>query len=361
MGSLSLCMIVKNESSVLKRCLDSVCDLADEIIIVDTGSSDDSTAIAKQFTDKIYSFKWIDDFAKARNYSFSKASKDFVMWLDADDVILEEDRKNFLNLKNKLSVHVHDIIMMKYNVAFDEHGNPTFSYFRERIVKNNSGHIWVGPVHEVIPLSSNILYSDISITHKKISSVNPKRNLEIFNKMLESGIELDSRQQFYYARELYYNGLYEKAIKEFYLFIARNDCWIENRITACQDLSCCYRHLKDTDMSLKSLLMTLEYDQPRAEICCDIGRHFFDQKLYKIAVFWYELALTRKYDEFSGGFKKIDCYGYIPYLQLCICYYRIGDIKKSIEYNELAARIKPNDSKVKYNREFFKTIDITDK
>ena len=75
MITISLCMIVKNEEKVLARCLDSIADLMDEIIIVDTGSSDNTKEIAKKYTDKIYDFAWIDDFSAARNYSFSKATK----------------------------------------------------------------------------------------------------------------------------------------------------------------------------------------------------------------------------------------------------------------------------------------------
>ena len=69
MITISLCMIVKNEERVLKRCLDSVRDLVDEIIIVDTGSTDATKRIAAGYTDKIYDFTWNDDFSAARNFA----------------------------------------------------------------------------------------------------------------------------------------------------------------------------------------------------------------------------------------------------------------------------------------------------
>ena len=102
MISISLCMIVKNEESVIGRCLESVKDIVDEIIIVDTGSTDNTKEIIKTFTDKIYDFEWIDNFSAARNYSYSKASMEYILWLDADDVILEEDRIKFKELKMSL-------------------------------------------------------------------------------------------------------------------------------------------------------------------------------------------------------------------------------------------------------------------
>lgn len=357
MSSISLCMIVKNESQVIERCLKCVSDLVDEIVIVDTGSTDDTMSIARKFTDSIYEFPWIDDFSAARNFSFSKATKEYIMWLDADDIILDEDRIKLRQLKSILTPTEHDMVMMKYNVAFDENEKPTFSYYRERIVKNKAGYLWTGPIHEVICPLGNVIYSDVAITHKKMHENEPFRNLNIFRKMLSKGINLDARQQFYYARELYYNGLYEDAIKEFSSFLCREDGWIENRINACQDLAYCYYRIKEDNLALRALLKSLELDQPRAEICCDIGRHFFDRKNYKVAIFWYELAATRKLDQSSGGFKMMDCYGYIPYLQLCVCYDRIGDREKAIKYNEMAAAIKPNDAKVLYNRAYFKVSE----
>ena len=78
MISVSLCMIVKNEESVLARCLDSFAPLVDEIVIVDTGSTDSTKDIAARYTDKIYDFSWIGDFAAARNVAFSKTNCDYI-------------------------------------------------------------------------------------------------------------------------------------------------------------------------------------------------------------------------------------------------------------------------------------------
>lgn len=131
MPTISLCMIVKNEEVHLARCLDSVAKLVDEIIIVDTGSTDRTTEIASAYTQNVYSYPWKDDFSDARNYSFSKASMDYCMWMDADDVLEETEWDKFLQLKQTLSMDT-DMVMMKYNTSFDEAGKPSFSYFRER-------------------------------------------------------------------------------------------------------------------------------------------------------------------------------------------------------------------------------------
>ena len=77
MVTVSLCMIVKNEEKHLPRCLDSVRDLVDEIVIADTGSTDRTVEIARRYTEQVYGFPWRDDFAAARNFSFSKASMEY--------------------------------------------------------------------------------------------------------------------------------------------------------------------------------------------------------------------------------------------------------------------------------------------
>ena len=102
MISISLCMIVKNEERVLARCLDSLCELMDEIIIVDTGSTDSTIDIARKYTDKVYNFPWCDDFSAARNFSFSKATKEYIYVADADEVLDSENQKKFMQLKQVL-------------------------------------------------------------------------------------------------------------------------------------------------------------------------------------------------------------------------------------------------------------------
>ena len=102
MSTISLCMIVKNEELNIARCLDSVAELVEEVIIVDTGSIDRTVEIVSNYTSQVYSYRWKDDFSDARNYSFSRASMDYCMWMDADDVLEETEKDEFLRLKQSL-------------------------------------------------------------------------------------------------------------------------------------------------------------------------------------------------------------------------------------------------------------------
>ena len=353
MATISLCMIVRDEAPVLARCLDCVKSVMDEIIIIDTGSQDTTKQIASQYTDKIYDFVWNDHFAEARNFAFSKASCEYQMWLDADDVITPENQKKLFGLKQNLSA---DVVMMPYHVAFDADQNPVYTYYRERILKRSLNFQWQGAVHEAITPSGTILYSDIAIEHRKLYSNDPDRNLRIFEKLLSEHQILSARDLFYYANELYYHKKYEKAIKNYLDFLHHPDAWKDNLIDACQKLSACYLAQHDTESALRILFHSFLYDRPRAEICCDIGKIFMNQKNYQTAVFWYQSALEAPFPDENGGFSVPDCHDYIPYMQLCVCYDRMGNISKARSYNNRAGRIKPNDAGFLYNQNYFREI-----
>ena len=113
MITISLCMIVKNEEPVLARCLDSVASMMDEIIIVDTGSTDRTKEIAAQYTNRIYDFTWCDDFSAARNYAFSLATMDYIYCPDADEYLDLENQRRFLRLKGALLPEI-EIVQMNH-------------------------------------------------------------------------------------------------------------------------------------------------------------------------------------------------------------------------------------------------------
>ncbi len=352
MVSVSLCMIVKNEEDVLERCLKSVAGLVDEIILVDTGSTDRTREIATRFTDQIFDFPWQDDFSAARNDSFSHASMDYCMWLDADDVLLEEDQRAFLALKEALEPTV-SVVMAPYHTGFDESGRVTFSYYRERLIKNRAGMTWMGAVHEAITPTGKIQYADFAVTHRKVHPSDPDRNLRIYEAQLAAGKELEPRQRFYYGRELFYHRRWEEALAVFEQFLAEGAGWVENNIDACCHCAHCHRELGHDQSALEALFRSFLYDCPRAEVCCEIGLWFLQREQHQQAAYWYTLALTCSRDDRRGGFVSPDCYGYLPCIQLCVCYSRLGDQKRAIAFNELAAAFKPDSPSILHNRAFF--------
>ena len=347
---LSVCLIVRDEEAVLERCLGCAALFADEIIITDTGSADGTVEIAKKFTDSVYFFEWNDDFSAARNFCFSKASGDFLMWLDADDVVTEENAEKINRLKNNGDF---DVAYLLYAAAFD--GDlPTFTYYRERIFRRSMNFRWVGAVHEAIEPRGRVVYSDACIFHKKVRPNPPMRNLRIFQKLISDGKPLDERQKFYYGRELFFNGMYAESCAVLEGFL-NGDGWVENKAEACITLYMAYYALGERERALLCLLRGFTFGVPKSRSCCILGGYFLEKKEYEAAEFWYKTAATISQNIRSGAFVEKDYSGFIPYMQLCVLYDRLGNFKKARYYNELAGSIKPHDKNYLHNKQYFLT------
>lgn len=351
MSTLSLCMIVKNEQDVLERCLKSCKNLFDEIIIVDTGSSDNTVQIAQKFTNKIYHFDWCDDFSSARNFAFEKAKSEYIMWLDADDVIPAKSIKMLQALKPNLTA---DTYMLKYDIAF-ANGKPTFSYFRERIVKNCPLATWNGVVHECITPFGKLEKLDIAIQHKKIKTTGTSnRNLNIY-KNLTKKRSLTPREQYYYARELFDHKRYRASYTAFKKFVNSKQGWVENIIDALYLMSKIQGILGNTIVQIECLTKTFALDSPRANISCALGDIALNQKNYLTAIQWYKIATTCPDVSQKGGFVESQYYNYYPYLQMCYCYFCLGDNQTAYHFNKKAEKFCRSQI-TKHNNEFFNKV-----
>lgn len=340
MISVSLCMIVKNEEALLGQCLNSVCGLVDEIIIVDTGSTDRTKELARRFTDHIYDFTWINDFSAARNFAYERATMDYILWMDADEMILPEEQLKFKALKESLSPDV-DAVMMRYNAGLDEQGRPLFSCSRGRLTKRACGFRWREPVHEYLEISGKRLNSEISISHVKRQTVFHERNLKIYEACIDRGEPLSPRGMYFYARELKEQGRFSDAAPVFEAFLDSESGSADEKIRACGELSKCYQAENRNEKSLMALLRSFTYDTPRAETCCLLGYHYKSLEDYSRAVFWFELALRLERPREDRGARPGDYWSYLPSLECAVCYNRLGNFEKSRYYNELAAMFKP--------------------
>ena len=351
MATISLCMIVKDEEAVLARCLDSVRGVAEQTVIVDTGSADRTREIAAAYGE-VFCFPWCDDFSAARNFSFVQATQEYILWLDADDVVEPADRERLLALKAQLD-GTADVVMLPYHTAFDEQGAPCFTYYRERLIRRGAGLRWQGAVHECIPPQGWIVYGDAAVTHRKAKPSDSRRNLRIYEGMLARGQQLDARGCFYYARELQTDGQYARAAQAFEEFLTRADGWVENRIQACRDLAACLTALGQRAAAKETLTRSFAYDRPRAETCCALAALELEDGLPEQAAFWYRIALDAPCAPQNGAFVHAPCYGYVPCLGLCVCCDRMGQYAQAAAWNERAALYQPSSAAVAYNRRYF--------
>lgn len=352
--TISLCMILRNEENTIARCLDSVRGIPDEIVIVDTGSTDCTKEIVRQYTDRIFDFTWIDNFADARNFAFSKATMDYILWLDADDVLSDSDCEQFLELKKNLDP-IFDAVNMPYLLEFDKSGAVTYSFRRNRLVCRSKNFRWIGAVHEYIDVCGQILKSDICVTHKGTSDIND-RNLRIFEKCQEKGEPFSPRDLLYYGNELLAHQLYYRAIEVYQKFLKTEKGWVEDKLTACRRLAECYQNLGDRDKELEYILRSFEYANPRAEFCCLLGFYFLRVEQYEQGVFWYKLATQLEKPVDSWGSMIESCWTWLPHLQLCVCYDRLGKHELAYEHNEMAWKYRPEDPQIIHNKNYMEGV-----
>lgn len=293
MVTVSLCMIVKNEENVLRRCLVSIADLMDEIIIVDTGSTDHTKEIAAEFTDKIYDYEWQDDFAAARNYAFSKASMDYIYSADADEVLDYFNHKRFAELKQALLPEI-EIVQMHYMTppAFNTTANYRDEY-RPKLYKRLREFVWVDAVHETVRLEPVVYDSDIEVQHLP-QSLHSKRDFHLFRRIFEKEGRLSAKIHSMYVKELFLSGTkddFSAAADIFETVIGQQETSLDTKKEAICALCHIYRENHQTDRFF-ALAFKLMPDALCAELCYEIGSFFMDQKDYGEALQWFESAVS---------------------------------------------------------------------
>ncbi|MBP2024015.1 glycosyltransferase involved in cell wall biosynthesis [Clostridium punense] len=203
-NEVSLCMIVKNEEKALPQCLNSINKLVNEIIIIDTGSEDKTVEIAKSFGAKVYFFQWNDNFSEARNESLKYATKDWILILDVDDELFEEDQINFKRLINS-NLDKNLIYFFEthsyYGTTKDE--NSVTINLNPRFFKNNEGTHYEGKIHNQLIYSKekdSLIINSIKVHHSGYLN----DNIKIKNKrqrnisMLMDQIKDDPENYFAY-------------------------------------------------------------------------------------------------------------------------------------------------------------------
>lgn len=346
---ISLCMIVKNEEEALPRCLECVTSFIDEIILVDTGSTDHTKEIGAKYNAKIFDFKWCDNFGKARNYAFDQATKDYIMWLDADDYITQDNIAKIVSLKTTLDSTI-DSVSMHYSLGRDALGNTATSLRRNRIVKRKKAYKWIGCIHEYLEVTGNVYPADIYIHHDKHKTYTD-RNLKIYRKMQEENISMSPRDLYYFANELYYNNLFEEAIRQYITFLD-TDGWVEDKKIATSNLIQCFTATNQPEMRINAILESFKWTKPRADICCRLADYFLEKEAYQDAVFWYKVAMMCTPEKGTMSLDLKDYYTWIPAIQLCVCFSHLGDYYMAYYYNELCSKLGGNTIKVLHNRDF---------
>lgn len=287
---ITLCMIVKNAGSFLEDVIKSVKDIVTEILVVDTGSDDNTIDIAKKSGAKIFHFEWIDDFSAARNYSIQKAKTEWILILDADERINKENVEKLKNLDFKNNIAFYLNMKSKINIG------ESFNYIinaHPRLFKNHQGIKFNGRIHEqiidsIIKTGKNIEPTDVEIEHfgydLDYESLKKKlnRNIELLHKQLEenegSGIDC------FHLGETYSMIFdWENAVKNYKKAIYSGDLPVENRILAYQNLGTAFLNINRLDEAIEEELMALNLNSAVSAPHLVIARAAFLKREYDLA------------------------------------------------------------------------------
>ena len=187
-------MIVKDEEKYIRGCLESVQDIVDQIIIIDTGSNDKTVKIAKEFGCEVYNFTWVEDFSKARNESIKHATGDWILWLDADERLMTSSQNELLSL---LKIETKPVIYKVQINSIINNGKSTRLSSAHRLFTNNKGIYFTGNIHEQISESAVIVGAEERNSHiilehlgynlgEEDQEKKDKRNLKMLQKTVKS-------------------------------------------------------------------------------------------------------------------------------------------------------------------------------
>lgn len=342
MKKLSLVMITKNEESNLKRCLESVKNIVNEIIVVDTGSTDNTKEVALSFNAKVYDYKWDDNFSNARNYAISKSTGDWNLILDADEYISKIDLKAILRFMNTNQNSIGQVKIINY---FKENKEirKSISYTSRLAPKNV---YFTGSIHEQLNSSYPRKKVEIEVKHDGYLYINKfDRNIKLILKELED-YPNDSYLLYQSAKTYYTNNMFKDASPYFYKFYNqcdfKKDAFFEDGIVLFL-----YNLIKTNDLEYG--LKVIDDNLDLLNNCCDF--------YFACGVFFTELVATNP-DKYINYFDNIElCYlnamqlaqkgalesvegvgSFLSAYNLGIFYELTGDMDKAFKYYSISAK-----------------------
>lgn len=341
---LSVCMIVRDEEKVIERCLESIHGIADEIIVVDTGSVDRTKEITKHFTNKIYDFEWVNDFAKARNYAASKAEGEWIFVIDADEYV---ERENFQQFKENLKVEYQDYeILAPQIISFiGKNASQTVLNYHERIYKNNGFVEYDRPVHEVLVHKngqSKICKSDFSIYHSgyMAETINEKNKRERNLTILLNNKNKNAIDYFYLGNEYAALGQRKKAI-DYYkkAFQKQTNHQVEwDKKLLVNLISCLYQEKRNQEALLVAQASGEKYPT-HADYMYYQGLIYLNIKEFEKARIIFEQILQNK-DQLEAD-SSLDILELLPMLHLAKIY-EDKNVQKSVEYYSKVVSLTEN-------------------
>jgi len=335
---IAACMIVKNESEILRKCLDAVRDVVDSYIIIDTGSTDGTQDIIKEYGD-LHEIPFVN-FVDTKNAALKIAEQtdaDYILWMDADEILYQNAYKirdyAESGMCNALSCYITEGPADNYSVVDME-------YHRIRMFRNDGNYSFVGPgVHECLTCSNDqptTFDNSILVRHEHLKSdkaATARSRFELYIRLLNEAISNnpnDHRAWFYLGRT--YLDLDEPMLAisslEQYLSLPDNN-YRDERWQACYDIAKAYKSTGDYEQAIDYCNQAITIDTRRAEVYCLLGDVFFSLQNYDKAAAQYITASSLPIPNDVVLFLSKKTYNEYPKDQLFMCYYKMKQYDKA--------------------------------
>lgn len=345
-------MIVKDEEQTIGRVLGDCQKVCDELVVVDTGSSDETVEIAESFGARVVHHEWADDFAAARNAAFDACLGDWILWLDADDRLpgVVQDRLQFV-WRDRLTMLDADAIYLPYHYSYvPDTDQLQLSFQRERIIRRRAALRWQYPVHEAIdvPPGRGIVAEDLWVEHRPIAerrARNRDRNIRILERAYADG-DRSLRVLFYYANELRDHERFEEALAIYDEYFATAPIGWERYHAHLRNAHCLYQ-LGRLDEAASEYVEAIQEDSSRAEAYVRLGVVHYEASRWSHALPLFLAATGCTQPDF--GFVEPGDYRHTPWDFLSVCYWRLGQNEKALEALGKAARGNPDVDRLSEN------------
>jgi glycosyltransferase involved in cell wall biosynthesis len=350
----SLCIIARDNEGTIGQTLASVQSFIDEIIVVDTGSLDGTKRVAESYGAKTYDFEWVDDFAAARNFSFSKATGDWIMWLDTGDTVPPESARAFQQLKRSAAVNDPNDPLEGFVVRINRHitdeGEVLSWYLIPRLVRRSANPVWIEPVHEIVHTDNDTMqvFRDAWVDDPvALNNPGSNRNLRILER-LEAGGRDDAWLWFHIASEHFVHKDWRPAI-DYYLRMLKSGEFTYRRYIALTNIHLCHTELGEPGKGIDYLFQAIYFNPSRAEAFITIGDWFFDNDQWEFARPFYQAVLGLVIPS-DGSWANPNAYGHYPHGKLAFCHYGAGRTKEALAEFREALRLAPEIHREPYRR-----------
>ncbi len=350
MGSLSVVIIAKNEGELLPVCLDSLAGLWDELVVVDTGSTDRTVEIARSRGARIGHFEWVDDFAVARNYAEKLCTGEYIYWQDADEILIEgKDRIREIVEEGELDGVAPFMIYSR-----DDQGHTKSTFLRQELLhKNNGKWEWRGAAHNWLNGPCRNKEKGIVIQHLDRPSGDRPNHSDPFEALRKNFKEKGpvERSLWYLARQHYYEHHWHEAIALLRLMLETKPDWAVQRSRGCVMLGNCWKAIGNMEEAANAYYRGIQECPTTAEPYYSLGELRYQQRRYREAATWFLASTIQEPGEF---FVDMEIYDWRRYDLLARCLYRIGRKEEARLYGAKALMVRPDQEHLKKNMEYYR-------